>query len=112
MPRRHLSIRFIVAIVQNIWCCVKDATNPMTTKIPHGGKSERNNVVFDDCAKLFVVAAGLDEIASLDPAIVGCLQQSLRFRIGAISDHKHFTAVSVVTVQVHSNIHIHNVAIL
>mmetsp|Transcript_7022 Transcript_7022/g.12256 ORF Transcript_7022/g.12256 Transcript_7022/m.12256 type:complete len:237 (-) Transcript_7022:288-998(-) len=111
VPRRHLSVGFVVAIMQNIGCCVENASYSMATKVSYGRKAQRYDVILNNGSQLLVIASRFDEFACLDPAIVRGLQQSFGFGIRIVPHNKHFTAIAMVAIQIHCDINIYDIAL-
>jgi hypothetical protein len=111
MADRHLSIGFVVAVVQNIGIGVKGLTNSVTAKVAHRGKAPGHNVIFNNGSNILVVVAGLHKLTGRNPRVVRCLDQGLGLVVG-FSCHEHFTTVSVKAVQVYGNVQIDNVSFL
>jgi hypothetical protein len=108
---RHLTVRFVVAVVQNIGIGVKGLSNAVPAKVAHRGKAPGHNVIFNDRSNILVVVAGLHKVTGRNPRIVCGLEQGSGLFVG-FSRHEHFTAVSVKTVEVYGNVQIDNISFL
>mmetsp|Transcript_2424 Transcript_2424/g.5130 ORF Transcript_2424/g.5130 Transcript_2424/m.5130 type:complete len:296 (+) Transcript_2424:452-1339(+) len=97
--------------MQNIRCRVKDAADPVSTKVPHGRKAKRDNVLLHNASQFLVISARLNKLTSFDPAVVCGLQEFLALFINVAND-KHFTAITMIAIQIHRDIDIHNIPVL
>jgi hypothetical protein len=108
---RHLTVGFVVAVVQNIGSGVKGLPDAVPAKVAHRGKAPGHNVIFNDRSNILVVVAGFHKLTGRDPRVVRGLEQGSTLFVGFSRD-EHFTAVSVKAIQVYGNVEIDNVSFL
>jgi hypothetical protein len=108
---RHLTVGFVVAVVQNIGIGVKGLPDAVPAKVAHRGKAPGHNVILDDRSNILVVVAGLHKLTGRNPRVVRGLEQGSGLFVG-FSRHEHFTAVSVKAIEVYGNVQIDNVSFL
>ena len=106
----HLTIGFIVSVMQNIGSCVKDTSNSMSTKVFDCGEALLNNIIFNNCSNIFIIIAWGHKIHGRHPTIIGALNQFLGSLIRS-SHHKHFRAITMVAIEITCNIKIDNISI-
>mmetsp|Transcript_14194 Transcript_14194/g.28313 ORF Transcript_14194/g.28313 Transcript_14194/m.28313 type:complete len:353 (+) Transcript_14194:391-1449(+) len=112
MSRRHDPVGFVVFEMQDVGTGVEDGADAVSAEVLDGGEAVADDPVFDDPPDVLVGPPRPDEVEGLDPAVVGGLDKPPVHGIQRLAHDEHLRAVPVVPVQVHRDVHVHDIAVL
>lgn len=107
----HLSIRFVVAIMQDVGIRVERTTDAVTAKITDRAQPAGSYVIFDDAANIFIIPTGKHELTRRNPTIVRGLQQMFGGIIDIVAHDEHFRTIAMIAIRIYGHINVDDITL-